>query len=183
MTSFAAIVIPVRSFASGKTRLRPVLADARRRSLVVSMAERVLEATLDLDVRLLTPDDEVVRWAMARGVPVFRDEASDLNAALEAARKKALDEGSTSVLVLFADLPSVERDDVLDMLSLTAPDGAVIAPDAAGEGTNALHVGPGTPLRYKFGHGSFRAHMAQVPGARIVRRRGLAADVDDPSDL
>jgi 2-phospho-L-lactate guanylyltransferase len=180
----AAIVVPVRSFATGKSRLAAALGDGERRALVRSMAEQAVRSATGVSdrVRVLTPDAEVTAWAEALGVTVRPDHGGGLNAALEAARAAELAEGATSVAVLFADLPQVSEDDVTALLDLPAA-GVVIAPDTAGTGTNALHVAATATLAYRFGAGSFALHLAQEPAATVLRRRGLAFDVDDPSAL
>ena len=181
MESEPAVLVPIRSFRSGKTRLATVLDPEARRALVEAMAAAALAAVDGLDVRVLTPDAEVAAWARKLGARPVPDANATLNGVLEAARRDAIAEGARSVVVLFADLPSVTRHDVDDLLDLDTP--VVIAPDRAGQGTNALHLAAHSPVVYRFGAGSFTAHMAQWPEARVVRRPGLAEDVDDPADL
>jgi 2-phospho-L-lactate/phosphoenolpyruvate guanylyltransferase len=175
-----AALVPVRGFETGKSRLAEALGQEPRRLLIQEMAETALQAVSGLDVRVVTPDREVTEWARDRGAAVMTDSGPDLNATLERARYLALSGGASSVLVLFADLPSVTPDDVHALLPLRSASDTVLAPDHAGTGTNAVHVGPSSPLRYRFGPGSLAAHLALAPSALVVRRPGLGQDLDDP---
>ncbi len=62
----------------------------------------------------------------------------------------------------------------------------VIAPDASGQATNALVLAPPDPDFFRFGPSSFAAHhdAAAARGVQfeIVRRPGLAFDLDTPED-
>jgi 2-phospho-L-lactate guanylyltransferase len=173
-----AALVPIRGFTSGKARWGE-LPPERRRDLVRALAIAALEAAAALDIHVVTPDPEVAAWAAGRGLAVLPDRGADLNETLELARAETLAAGAASVLVMFADLPRVTAADVAALVDLAGPATAVIAPDAAGEGTNALHVGPTSPVRYRFGVGSFARHLAEAPDARIVRRPGLAHDLDE----
>jgi 2-phospho-L-lactate guanylyltransferase len=65
--------------------------------------------------------------------------------------------------------------------------GFAIAPDAAGEGTNALCLATAHPFRFQFGSGSQRLHLEEAErtglSAQVVRLPGLEFDVDSPRDL
>ena len=87
------------------------------------------------------------------------------------------------LLVLASDLPLLNED---DLAAVTMEDCA-IAPDRRGTGTNAL-LWPTRPLPgFFFGENSFERHDASARAAglepKIVRRPGLAHDVDLPDDL
>jgi len=176
------VLVPVRGFTTGKTRWGDKLPPDQHRALVRRMADAALTAAGDHDVRVVTADGEVEEWAGHHGAGVMHDRGDGLNPALEQARAEALREGAPSVLVLFADLPRVSKEDVAAMLDLPHERSAVIAPDHHGTGTNALHVGAACPLRYRFGTGSFELHRAQVNDALVVSRPGLAFDVDEAPD-
>jgi 2-phospho-L-lactate guanylyltransferase (CobY/MobA/RfbA family) len=87
------------------------------------------------------------------------------------------------MLVLPADLPTLEIDDVHALLDSQSE--CAIAPNRARDGTNALLYRRG-PRLFRFGQGSFAAHLRehrQGGGAwEIVERPGLAFDLDLPSD-
>ncbi len=62
-----------------------------------------------------------------------------------------------------------------------------IAPDRLGTGTNGLGLAPLGIIGFRFGAGSFAAHLAEARAAgvepTIVARPGLAFDLDTPEDL
>ena len=82
---------------------------------------------------------------------------------------------------------SYPKDDIAALAAALPPaPGVVIAPDAADQATNALVLSPPDPDFFRFGPSSFAAHLeaARERGAtvEIVRRPGLAFDLDTPED-
>ena len=71
-------------------------------------------------------------------------------------------------------------------LSLGGELRGVIAPDQQEQGTNALALAPPDPDFFRFGPDSFQAHLeaAKARGMtmRILRRPGLAQDLDTPEE-
>ena len=69
----------------------------------------------------------------------------------------------------------------------TGRPGVVIGTDRPGLGTNALLLNPVGAIAYRYGEGSFRKHQAGARRAglpfRVIRRFGLAFDLDTPADL
>lgn len=110
-----------------------------------------------------------------------------LNRALDRARSVAMQHGADAILILPADLPCVQPQDLLD-LHAAARAGAqmVIVPSRDG-GTNALLLHPPTNLQFAFGRKSFQRHRRQAEAAnvpyRIVHSTRLAFDLDQPQDL
>lgn len=186
-------LIPVKGLKDGKTRLKDALDDVQRAALNARLADRVLEAAFAARgvsaVIVVSPDDAALAWAVARGAVALREPpGGGLNFALDDARTLALTLGADSVLVLPADLPLVDTGDIAALAGRAVRGRAmVIAPDAAGFGTNALLLRPAAAIPFRFGAGSFRAHLAEARRARLpvrtVRRTGLAFDLDTPDDL
>ena len=90
--------------------------------------------------------------------------------------------------VLHGDLPTLSSDDIRALLAaVPRPAGVAIAPDRAGTGTNGLAMRPASAIPFRFGVGSFAAHAAATAEAgvsvAVVRRPGLAFDLDTPDDL
>ena len=95
--------------------------------------------------------------------------------------------GARAVLVLPADLPLLTSGDIMAMLDLAhEPRCVVIAPDARGEGTNALMLRPPDALNFAFGPQSFYEHCAQAETSQlalhIYRSPTVALDLDTPAD-
>ena len=112
-----------------------------------------------------------------------------LNQGLEQARFDALVDDLDSLVVLHGDLPNLRAPDVRALIDAVPPGtpGVAIAPDRAGTGTNGLMLRPPGVLNFRFGPGSFAAHLAEAHQADVpivsVNRAGLAFDLDTPEDL
>lgn len=180
--------IPVRPFDEGKSRLASVLSPAERRALCV----RLFEHTLDVAIAavgaaqclVVSRGRDVLALAAARGAGALAERGDDLNAALAQAAAAA---GRGALLVLPADLPLLGVSDVRALLAAGDPRTLVVAPDAAGTGTNALLIPAGAAIPFAFGAESRRAHVAAGLAAgldvALLRREGLARDLDTPADL
>lgn len=187
------LVIPFRGPEGAKSRLAPALDEAGRRALTVAMFERVLAATADCrrtnagtEVLVLTPSSAAAAIARHAGARVLMEHTGALNAALEFARDTLRAEGTGSMTIVAADLADVTAADI-HVLSDARGAGIAIAPDHTGRGTNALSLALDCGLPFRFGTDSLTAHTAAaqrlaLPVA-VVRRPGLARDIDVPCDL
>jgi 2-phospho-L-lactate guanylyltransferase len=91
--------------------------------------------------------------------------------------------GDTRVAVIHGDLPFLTVDDVSALLA-SGENGYGIAPDRHGSGTNAMALRDACGFSFGFGQNSFHYHSAQAKGrAQIIRRHGLAFDIDTADDL
>ena len=181
------VIVAVKGLSQGKRRLSGVLASDERRRLIVTMLEDVL-ATLKASpqikaISVLTSDAAVVPPGCAR----IDDAGFGLNAAISHAAQLLAQAGAREILVLPADVPFATPDDIQALIDAGKTSATAIAPDAADSGTNALLMSPPTLLQPRFGLRSFAAHLAaaQAAGAfmQVVRRPGLAHDIDEPADL
>jgi 2-phospho-L-lactate guanylyltransferase len=184
-------IIPVKPPGEGKSRLEGALGPAERAALSRAMFRRVLRAAIEAgtDTIVISRDAAIRRQAEAEGAWALEEPTgSGLNGALEAAREFLAARGVEALLVLPADLPAIEPDDVraLTALAWTAPS-VVIAPDDAGLGTNALLLAPLDAIAFGFGPDSFARHCDAARRAGIapavLRRPGIALDIDTPADL
>lgn len=182
MTSAAGVVIPIRGFSGGKSRLGAL--GPERAWLVAEMASRVLAAARPMPVAVVTSAREVRAWAAAAGVTVLDDPGS-LDLAALAGMAWAGSLGLDRLVVAHADLPLARS------LSGLAWDGGrpVVAavPCHRDDGTPVLSVPTGVAFRFAYGPGSFRRHAAEARrlrlGFRVVRDPALAHDVDAAEDL
>jgi 2-phospho-L-lactate guanylyltransferase len=185
-------IIPVKPFEIGKSRLSSVLdAGARaalNRQLFDHVFARALAAFRPGRVAVITADAGLCAAVAARGAHgILEAGAGDLNAALGQACHYALERGAQAIMVLPSDLPFVSATDIegLQAAMGRAPC-CVIAPDASQQATNALALAPPDPGFFRFGPGSFAAHVqsARARGAavEVVRRAGLAFDLDTPEN-
>ena len=184
-------VVPVKDLQGTKSRLAPILDPGARAGLTLYMMGRVVRAILEAcveDVCVVSPDRMVLEEARRRGATPLVQESHGLNPALEEGRRRALDLGASALLVLPADLPLLEAEDVLAVLK-GAGEGpsVVISPDATRSGTNALLIQPPDVLPFAFGTDSFEAHLGTARGrgldVGICERPHLAFDLDTAGDL
>ena len=183
-------IIPVKPFELGKSRLAGVVDAPGRAALNRRLFDHVFDTAAAAigagRVIAVTPDAELSKMAIARGAHGVVD-AGDLNGALGQACRHVASRGATAILVLPSDLPFLAVDDIAALRAALPPaPGAVIAPDRSGQATNALALLPPVPDFFRFGPSSFTGHMQAArscgTAVEIVRRPGLAFDLDTPED-
>jgi 2-phospho-L-lactate/phosphoenolpyruvate guanylyltransferase len=180
----AGIVVPLRSFASGKARLSAVLSEAGREALARSMAERVVAAAGNHPVVVVTSDRDVAVWARALGCDVVADPGS-LDGSAAAGRDWAMARGIVRYAVVHADLPLAESFDAV--VADGAEPVAVIVPDHRDDGNPVLTLPTAVPFTFAYGPGSAARHAAEARrralSVHIVRDERLGFDVDLADDL
>jgi len=192
-----AAILPVKSFARAKQRLRASVLEALRRELAEAMVADVLaalERTAGIERTIVvTREPRVAGAAGAPGVLLLEDAAesgqSDA-AAIGIARARA--DGFERVLCVPGDCPAM---DPLELERLLAADAAAagegpavtVIPDRHGSGTNGLLLRPPGAIAPSFGPGSCARHQA-LAAACAVRCTvqalpSLLLDVDTGADL
>ena len=170
-------VVPIKPAAERKSRLRGHLDLAAIEALTENMLDHVL------DVLTRTRAIDAVTILAAQQHPGWTggwlcDHSDGLNEALTLAARTV----PRRLLIIHADLPGLGVADV-DALVDGAAQGSALAPDRHDHGTNALAIEDATAVPFAFGAGSFARHQNLLPGGHIVRRPGLALDIDLPADL
>jgi 2-phospho-L-lactate guanylyltransferase len=190
MTAGVSVVVPVKDLQGTKSRLAPILDPGARAGLTLYMMGRVVAAVMEAgidDVCVVSPDAIVLDEAQRRGATPLLQESRGLNPALEEGRRRALDLGASTLLILPADMPLLDAEDVRAVLEAADGPTVVIAPDGAHSGTNTLLVRPPDALPFAFGPESFAAHLgaARKRGldVRVCERPHLAFDLDTAGDL
>ena len=184
------VIVPHRGLDASKSRLSPVLSPDERGDLAAHLLRRVLRIARQAvpDVVVISPSADLCELIEASGARLLVQRGMGLNAGLDQARDVAVAEGMETLLVLHGDLPELDVPDVQALIAAVPDEGGVaIAPDRGGSGTNGLALRPPAAIPFRFGIDSFSAHQeaarsAGVPLA-IVRRPGLAFDLDTPDDL
>lgn len=183
-TATAAVLVPVKAFPLAKLRLSEVLDGEARAALARAMADRVILAAAPLPAVVVCDDDDVADWARAAGAEVVRTDRAGLNGAVARGVEVLGDRGVTRIVVAHADLPFARG---LAALADAEPDEVLLVPDRRGDGTNVVSVPSGRGFVFRYGAGSFRAHLqeAQDRGlrTRVVDSAELGWDVDEPADL
>jgi len=161
----------------------------RRQDLARTMLRAVLATCRDAGLRgiVVVTETEAGRLlASTCGATPIADPGLGLNAAID--RGIAALEGAKAVLVLPGDVPLIEPADIEAIVAAAGDTQrvAIIVPDAAGRGTNALLLRPPRLIAPAFGIDSFQRHLAAARSAgeavRLERPR-LALDVDEPASL
>ena len=179
-------IVPVRSLADGKRRLAGVLDDAERAALNESFLVRTLDlaAALPGPVFVVSLDPAVASHPAAVDAIHVADPGRGLNAAIGAGRNRARLEGAERILVLPVDLPTARPEDVEALAG--AESAVAIAPDRRRQGTNGLCLAADLDFAFRFGTGSFPAHVAEAERlgveAAVIENPRLALDIDTPED-
>ena len=185
------LLVPVKPFTEGKSRLADVLTEEARVALSQEMLARVLAqahaAHVLAGVIVVSRDPQALAQANRAGVESVHENGHDLNLALVEASQQAMTHGAEAILVLPADLPLVTVADIRQLYALgQAQTGIVIAPSPDG-GTNALLLRPPDAIPFAFGASSFARHLqlAQFAGVpvQVFESATLAFDLDWPADL
>jgi 2-phospho-L-lactate/phosphoenolpyruvate guanylyltransferase len=190
-------IIPVRSLTTGKTRLASAVNTETRRELTERMLAITLSAcrtsTVIDQILVISPDIDALAFAYALDHEVIAVRQSQdrpgLIPALDQARRVSIVNQFETTVVLFADLPLVNGDDVAEFVS--TPGQIVIAPDQNRIGTNGLLLRRGevdlSDFTFRFGTASFGAHVEESKrlgiDPAIVEIAGLGFDLDTPDDL
>ena len=186
-------LIPVKGLDLAKSRLQHVLTGSERRALASCLLDDTL-ATLSAipwiqRVLVVTSNEEVARRAEHAGAvavaePPFEPDPSNphgpLNAALEAGRHWAMNDGASALTSVPADLPllpaldseGLRRDlDRAGQGDATADRPFVgLHTDDQHDGTNLLIQRPSNAIPFRYGIGSFRRHREEAlqRGARVI---------------
>jgi 2-phospho-L-lactate/phosphoenolpyruvate guanylyltransferase len=184
-------VVPVKDLLGTKSRLKPILNPGARAGLTLYMMGRVISVLKEAGVEnvcVVSPDRIVLGEARERGAAPLLQESRGLNPALDEGRRWAMERDASTLLVLPADLPLLDAEDVRAVLEGVGGEGlVVISPDGAHAGTNALLLRPPDALPFAFGRDSYEAHLraARERGleVRVRERPHLSFDLDTAEDL
>lgn len=196
-------VLPVKAWSEAKRRLSPVLGAGEREELARSMLDDVLAAIAGVPAitgtLAVTADDVAATYLEVAGCEVLAESRRGLNRALGTAAEELQGRGEATMLVLPIDLPLVTAGDLEELRARhletrrsregeQAPRAAVtVVPDRFRSGTNALVCSPPGCIPFRFGDGSFHAHLREAERAGAAHSSivlgNLGLDVDHPDDL
>ncbi|MFM7094302.1 MAG: 2-phospho-L-lactate guanylyltransferase [Actinomycetota bacterium] len=183
MVSSAALVMPLKSFGSGKGRLSPVLDGAARERLSRECAERVVAAAAGLAVVVVTDDaNDVHEWAHLRSIACIAQSSAGLNGAVADGVAWARTQGFANAVVAHSDVPLA-----CDVHPFIDEGNVVIVPDANNDGTNLMSLPTDAAFTFHYGPGSFRLHVDEAMRRGFAPRIALSdewsLDLDNPEDL
>lgn len=184
-------VIPVKSFASAKRRLAPILNTPERARLARLMLEDVLDAVraaADLDgFVVVSCDADALALAAARGgrtLPETRE--FGLGRAVETGLAW-LAGTARGALVIPTDIPHLPARTIEAVIGKTEDGGIVLVPAIDDGGTNLLSLRPCHLMKPLFGSGSFHRHRFCALGTGAAMRIHVCPkagyDLDRPRDL
>lgn len=196
-------VLPVKAWSEAKRRLSPVLSGEERQELARAMLDDVLGATEGASgidgVLAVTADRVAGTHLKGAGCDLLPEPRRGLNRALGTAAEELKRRGTSTMLVLPIDLPLVTADDLDELCARHFQDrnrdgakgqpqpAVTVSPDRFRSGTNALACSPPGCIPFRFGDGSFHAHLREAERLRIAASslalKGLSLDVDHPDDL
>ena len=186
-------IIPVKPLRRGKSRLAKVISADERADLNQYLLENTIHVINTVDeienILVISRDKEALALARELGARTVQEYGTpDLNTALSRAMEVAKSYETCGILIVPADLPRINADDIREIIKhRNDPPVVVIAPDRKKEGTNALFVCPPDLIDFKFGKDSFEQHSqsAKTAGARleICNLPSLELDLDEPEDL
>jgi 2-phospho-L-lactate/phosphoenolpyruvate guanylyltransferase len=180
-------IVPLRSVAGGKTRLRRALPDALRLALVEAMFADVVDSLRRSPIENLVVavgDPSAAAAARARGLVCRADPpgGEGLNDAIAPAMAHV--PATERLLVVMPDLPWLRPSDVTELLA--SPAAITVAATDDG-GTGGLACLPGARLDPHYGPGSARGHRLSGLSAGFTvaspRIPGFSFDVDDVDDV
>ena len=184
-------IIPVKRLVEAKSSLSEALTLVQRRELVLRMLADVLNAIRGarsiVGTIVVSPDEEVLKFARANGAFGVVEPGIELNKALKLAVDYAVVEGASSVLILPSDLPLLRGADIENIIAMASPPQDVVIAPSKDNGTNALLLLPPSVINLRFGGESLPSHLAEARRVgirpRIYRSVNVAIDVDDVEDL
>ncbi|MEE9135026.1 MAG: 2-phospho-L-lactate guanylyltransferase [Nitrososphaerales archaeon] len=186
-------ITPVRMLSNGKSRLSSVLSPSQREHLSKAMLSEVLSkiqsSKITKGMLVVSPDQEVIKIASDFGAHGIKEEAEyGVNAAVEKGIEYALKNRADSIVVLPADLPRLNTEDLVSLVAAVEEDPTVVmTPSNRLDGTNALLMKPPAVMNLHYDQDSFRAHVLEAIEQNVrlktVLRNGLMSDLDDQTDL
>ncbi len=127
-------------------------------------------------------DTDVAAWARTQRALVIWEPERGLNRAVEAGVARLAHAGARRVIVAHGDLPLAPG-----LAWVARFPGVTLVPDRVSNGTNVVCVPVDAGFTFSYGPGSFARHGSEALRLglplRVVRERGLAQDIDTPSDF
>ena len=186
-------IVPVKPFKRAKSRLSDTLSPEQRENLAIGLLERTVRLLVPLTciqgVLVISRDPKALSMAREWGAQTVQESgAPELNRALLRATQALKVWGAEAALVVPADIPLLNADDIEAMVMMGHyHNSVVLAPDRHQHGTNLLLVRPPGLIPYSFGDDSYAEHqrLAHEVQATVMTYNSERArlDIDLPDDL
>ena len=185
-------VVPVKETVLAKQRLANVLSPRVRQELAVAMFEDVMQAVAGAPglagIAVITLDPKAREIALRWGAEVWTDGAREGHTGAVTAAARRVAANGSAMLTMPGDIPLVSPADIAHLL-IAHPEAPAftIVPAWDERGSNAIVCSPADVVPLRFGPDSFFPHLAAAQrngiSLTVVRRDGIALDVDEPADL
>lgn len=186
-------VLPVKPLAKGKSRLHGCLSEQEVCELNRCLFEdtfRKLKSCIHIGQVLVVSQDPSVLVFTRRmgGVALEENQKSSLNEAVSQALAYILENDPGMVLIVPADLPLMEAEDLAGLIELRQEgEFMIIVPDHCQKGTNAIFLSQPDLLTPQFGRHSFQKHTQQAANRSVALtvwlNKNIQRDLDTPQDL
>jgi len=186
-------VLPIKSFAEAKRRLRHRLGEGERRALAEAMFCDVLialrRASTVQSIIVVSADHSAQQIAAGYGAAVVADDNRGHSPAAVLGVEAAISGGADRAVLVPGDCPALDPKELDELITRepAAPRSVLIVPDRHGTGTNALLLTPPDAMTPSFGPDSRRRHRSDAEAAglhaEVVELATLALDVDTHDDL
>jgi 2-phospho-L-lactate/phosphoenolpyruvate guanylyltransferase len=174
-------LVPLKSFATAKQRLRTHLSDQKTAALVEQLAKGVLMACRPLTTWIVTDDADVEQFAAGLGLQVFRPSRPGLNEGVVEAYHRASHDFEC-VVIAHADIA-----EPTGLGSYDYGEGITLFTDHTGLGSNVLSLPTGLDFTFHYGVDSASCHIAESHRlgikSRVIRDSPWRFDIDCPEDL
>jgi 2-phospho-L-lactate guanylyltransferase len=183
-------IVPVKTLASSKKRLAPILTAGERAKLSEAMLIDVLSAVCNSSaskVIVVCKDQNVMQIAKDFGAVIVK-EKEERGVNLAVALADDICKECDASIVIPQDLPFVLPTDI-DMVCDSAMDKRciVITPSYRYDGTNVLLRKPSDAIETHYDEDSYEIHVSTARERRlpvkILLNRRLMLDIDEPSDI
>lgn len=185
------ILIPVKNLSNAKQRLGDVLDQSVRTELAHAMLADVLQAVVEYgrqDVSLVTTDPFALSQAARQGFGVIADNSNNSETdAIEMATRVCVARGIARTLVIPADIPLIEAEDLSIIFEHAPAHGSVLVPSSDKRGSNAVLRSPAGLFPLRFGNDSFQPHLqaaiATDTSCVVLSLSRIGLDIDNAQDL
>lgn len=190
----ARALLVLKSLHATKSRLEPVLGLEQRQALSTAMARDVIQVLADSQefdqLSLLAGCKAGQSLGEELGLETILDSSVTgdcLNSRVRGWVRMFDADADEALLILHADLPHLQPQDLHDLMQHPDQQGVTIATDRWDRGSNAILFRGERLAQFAWGEDSLRQHQAlckaQHLSCRVLRAPGFARDIDTPADL
>ncbi len=186
------LVIPIKPFEYGKSRLAGVLHPEARVSLNRRLLQHTIEAILKSDwknVAVISKEKEALGIANQAGFRFIKETPPfGLNRAMKHMVNLLMQEDAGSLTLIPSDLPLLEATHLQQLFEIRChTSGMIVIPDHRHMGTNVLSLLPPDLIPFHFGKNSFMKHQLFASDSHskitVIEEIKLMYDLDTKEDI